>query len=474
MPMAAAIFDREMRHLAYNAAWATAHGHPQGESLLGKSYYETNPEIRERWRAIHARCLAGATERADLDECVHPDGRRAYLRWVIAPWRDDGGAIGGIFVSAEDVSDQVATRKRLEERESLIRAFFEKSPVGLNLCRMDGLWLESNPAFLRIIGYTREEADGGLTYWQLTPRKYDADENRQLELLREVKHYGPYEKEFIRKDGTLVPVRLNGFIVERDGEEYIWSLIEDMTEQRALEAKLEEERVRAIQASKLATMGEMAASFAHEINNPLGIISAFSHVLADAVAKGRTKEAEEAIDAIHSATDRAAKIVRGLRRFARESVREPRARLSVASLIEDALVLCRARIDTHGVSLTVDKDTTAEIEGHAIELSQVLVNLLNNAFDATRGSRNGWIRVSVKDDPAGCVAVVVEDSGAGIPEHARDAIFRSFFTTKKSGEGTGLGLSISRSIVERHGGTLTLDTTAPNTRFVVRLPRVQS
>lgn len=472
--MGAAIFDRELRYLAYNAAWLAGHGQPPDSELIGRRYYEVNPDVSERWRAVHARCLAGATERADLDECVYPDGRRVYVRWVIAPWREDDGSIGGIFVSAEDVTEQVAMRKRLEERESLIRDLFEKSPVGLNLCRMDGLWLESNPAFLRIIGYSREEADGGLTYWQLTPRKYDADEKRQLELLRQVKHYGPYEKEFIRKDGTLVPVRLNGFIVERDGEEFIWSLIEDMTEQRALEAKLEEERVRAIQASKLATMGEMAASFAHEINNPLSIISAFSHVLDDAVTKGRTQEAKEAIEAIHSATDRAAKIVRGLRRFARESVREPKARVGVASLIEDAMVLCRARIDTHGVSLSVDKNSTAQVEGHAIELSQVLVNLLNNAFDATRGSRAGWIRVSVKDEPDGYVALAVEDSGPGVPEQARDAVFRSFFTTKKSGEGTGLGLSISRSIVERHGGTLTLDATAPNTRFVVRLPRVQS
>ena len=162
--------------------------------------------------------------------------------------------------------------------------------MGLNLCTMDGLWLESNQAFCDIIGYTQAEADGGLTYWQLTPRKYDAQEQVQLEKLRTTRRYGPYEKEFIRKDGTLVPVRLNGFVVEREGKPYIWSLIEDLTAQRALEAELEDERLKAIQASKLATVGEMAAGIAHELNNPLGIIDAYAFALEDARARGDARE----------------------------------------------------------------------------------------------------------------------------------------------------------------------------------------
>lgn len=126
------------------------------------------------------------------------------------------------------------------EQSQFFKAFFKQSPIGLNLCRMDGHWVESNPAFLKIIGYSAEEADNdNLTYWQLTPEKYAEDELVQLESLKSRKVYGPYEKEFIRKDGSLVPVRLNGFIISKDGEDYIWSMIEDLSAEKSLKLQLE-------------------------------------------------------------------------------------------------------------------------------------------------------------------------------------------------------------------------------------------
>ncbi|MBL8744040.1 MAG: PAS domain S-box protein [Myxococcales bacterium] len=475
VPMAVAAFDRDMRYLAHSPTWLSAHGDSSGREIIGRSHYDVFPSIRAEWRDIHRRCLAGATERSELDYFEGVDGKREYLRWLATPWQNEQGAVAGVIIYLENISDQVLTRRRLSERESLIRDFFAESPLGLNLCRMDGLWLESNAAFLRIIGYSPEEADGGLTYWQLTPRKYDADEAVQLELLRTTRRYGPYEKEFIRKDGTLVPVRLNGFLIEREGESFIWSLIEDMTEQRALERRLDEERVKAIQSSKLATLGEMAAGFAHEINNPLGVIDLFAYSLRDAIAAGDQAHIDDAIDGIRAAAARAAHIVQGLRRFSRQTGGEPTSVVPLKSVIDDALGLCRGRITSSGVALEVDASTPVEVRGHAIELSQVLVNLLNNAHDAAAHAEASWVRVRIEDRPEeAAVAVSVEDSGRPIPEDVADRLFRPFFTTKKAGEGTGLGLSISRSIVERHGGTLDLDRAAPHTRFVMRLPRVSS
>ena len=469
LPLGAALFDRDMRYLAHNEAWLPVHGEPAGRDLVGQLHYDVLP-IRDEWRAIHRRCLDGGTEERGDDFFERPDGRREHLRWKVTPWRTSDGQIAGVIIYAERTTDQVETQRRLEERESMIRDLFEKSPVGLNLCTMDGLWIESNPAFLDIIGYTQQEADGGLTYWQLTPRRYDADELVQLEHLRTRGRYGPYEKEFIRKDGSLIPVRLNGFLVEREGKAYIWSLIEDLTAQRALEARLEEERIKAIHASKLAMMGEMAASFAHEINNPLEIIDAFAFTLKDAVAAGDAAYVDEALTAIREAVMRAGKIVHGLRKFARQRDETETTSIAVASIIDDAMDLCRARIRTHGVELELALETTARVRGHAIELAQVLVNLLNNAFDAVSEAPRKWIRMSAIDRPD-VVVVSVEDSGDGVPTDLDEVVFRPFFTTKPVGSGTGLGLSISRSIIEDHGGTLTLDRSAPHTRFVIELPR---
>lgn len=224
VPIAVGVLDRELRYLAYSESWLTTHGRRADEgarSLLGQRHYDVFPEISEAWRDVHRRGLEGAIEGSTLDSFQRADGTREHLRWLVAPWRDPHGAVGGIVICAENVTEQVETRRRLGEHESLIRDFFAESPLGLNLCRMDGLWLNSNDAFLRIIGYSREEADGGLTYWQLTPRRYDAEEAVQLEALRTRKRYGPYEKEFIRKDGSLVPVRLHGVLIERDSETFI-------------------------------------------------------------------------------------------------------------------------------------------------------------------------------------------------------------------------------------------------------------
>ena len=471
VPLSAAVFDREMRYLAHNSSWIAAHGYQCDKDLRGRLHYEVFPEITDDWRAIHRRCMEGATERREVDLFERADGGREYLRWVITPWRQAEHEIGGIIIFVENITEQVITQRRLQEREALVDDLFQKSPVGLNLCRMDGLWVESNPAFLDIVGYTREEADGGLTYWQLTPRKYDVDEAQQLERLRATRRYGPYEKEFIRKDGKHVPVRLNGFLVEREGETYIWSLIEDLTAQRTLEVAVDQERVKAIQATKLATLGEMAAGIAHEINNPLGIIDAFAFVARDAVARGDTTAANEALDVIRDATDRAGKIVHGLKRFARQSTDDTEL-VDVGKLVEDTLTLWRTRMRSDAAELSVSVERDACVQARPVELGQVLVNLLNNAFDAARKSDDRWIALTVAFD-ASDVVISVEDSGPPILPAVASEMFRAFFTTKPAGEGTGLGLSISREIIERHGGSLVLAAEVANTRFVVRIPRVE-
>ena len=394
LPFATAVFDRDMRYLAYNRRWLAARGLEEGRNVLGECHYDVSPENPDNWRQVHQRGLAGATESRDDDAHEDASGRRAHHRWVVAPWREVGGAIGGIIIYVENITDQVETTRHLAEREGLIRALFEQCPIGLNLCRMDGLWLESNPAFLDIIGYSREEADGGLTYWQLTPRKYDAAEAVQLESLKTTRRYGPYEKEFVRKDGRLVPVRLNGFIVEHDGVPCIWSLIEDLTAQRALEARVEEERLKAIHASRLAVVGEMAAGVAHELNNPLAIISGYAFTLRSAIARGDEAEIKEALAAIDEATERAGKIVQGLRKFSRQRLGEaPTDLVAASSLVADAVNLCRSRLLGTGVRIESDVQTTAQVVGNGLELSQVFVNLLNNALDAVAAAGSKWVRI---------------------------------------------------------------------------------
>jgi PAS domain S-box-containing protein len=125
----------------------------------------------------------------------------------------------------------------LKEREAFVRMLLDTSPVGFALARMDGTLVEVNPAFTRIIGRSVEETLG-LNYWEITPKKYRDRERAQLNSLKHSGRYGPYEKEYLHRDGHQVPVRLSGLLIKRDGEQHIWSVVEDITVQRQAAAEI--------------------------------------------------------------------------------------------------------------------------------------------------------------------------------------------------------------------------------------------
>lgn len=355
------------------------------------------------------------------------------------------------------------------------RLLFQESAIGLNLCRLsDGLWIDSNPAFLSIIGYPKEEADGILTYWELTPREYDSQETEQLERLLSTGRYGPYEKEFIRKDGSRVHVRLNGFVVKYDNQDFIWSFIEDNTEKKLLEKKYQEEHLKALQSAKLATLGEMAAGFAHEINNPLAIIGGYADIMPNIVESGDAEEFRNAIAKIRNAVDRASRIVQGVRTFARAEERGTLGPVSLQKVIDDTLVLCQPRMQSRKVNIEVPHSLDHRVMARRLELSQVLLNLINNAFHAV-GSDTEAPVVKISCQPVGeRIEICVSDSGPGIPEEIETRVFDPFFTTKAIGEGTGLGLSISRGIMEDFGGSLHLERREGMTCFVATLNRANT
>jgi C4-dicarboxylate-specific signal transduction histidine kinase len=234
---------------------------------------------------------------------------------------------------------------------------------------------------------------------------------------------------------------------------------------------LETERLKAIHGSKLAALGEMAASIAHEINNPLAIISAFAFTLPESIAAGDQALITEAVTEIQKAVERAGAITAGLRRLSRGTAKSTFEPVELNSVITEAMALAGARTRADGLSLEVDVQTRATVHGNGVQLLQVLLNLVNNAVDAVKRAAVRRLAVRARDVD-GFAHVIVEDSGPGVaPEHA-ERLFDRFFTTKEPDEGTGLGLSISRDIVQSMHGTLTWERVGDCTRFIVRLPRL--
>lgn len=171
------------------------------------------------------------------------DGHRELLETLTTPMRDRRGKVIGILSIARDITKRKIAEQTLRESEEKLRSLYSLSPLGIALTDMTGRFLEFNESFRRICGYNEDELKS-LDYWALTPRKYEADEKRQLASLINTGRYGPYEKEYIHKNGSLIPLRLNGVLVTgHDDQKYIWSIIEDITvSQRAAETLALRER----------------------------------------------------------------------------------------------------------------------------------------------------------------------------------------------------------------------------------------
>jgi signal transduction histidine kinase len=241
--------------------------------------------------------------------------------------------------------------------------------------------------------------------------------------------------------------------------------------ERDSESKLLEARARAAQGARLVALGEMSSGIAHEIRNPLAAIHLAAGQIAE--ASGVPPQVAQLGERIQRIVMRASNIIDALRSFARDASTDPFVVSPVERILADTLELCGKRLTEQGVALTIGKfPADLVIECRPVQLCQVLVNLLGNAYDAVSAASERWVHIEVKTDDEH-IEIDVTDSGPGIPAAVKPHIFEPFFTTKTPDRGTGLGLSLSRGLVEAHHGTLELDTASAHTCFVLRLPRAQ-
>jgi signal transduction histidine kinase len=239
--------------------------------------------------------------------------------------------------------------------------------------------------------------------------------------------------------------------------------------------RLEMVRAKMIASSKMASLGEMAAGIAHEINNPLAIIVAKGEFLKEFINSDTLDKdmLNNLSDKICETALRIAKIISGLRTFSRDASSDPYKDTLVEKILQDSFSLCKEKLKFHHVEIEFPKvEDGLTVECRSVQIVQVIVNLINNAYDAIAEYEEKWIKINFEDHGEN-VSVAVIDSGKGIPEEVRDKLMEPFFTTKEVGKGTGLGLSISRGIIEDHNGKFYIDADHENTRFVISLPKHQ-
>ncbi|MBC7658866.1 MAG: CHASE domain-containing protein [Chitinophagaceae bacterium] len=250
-----------------------------------------------------------------------------------------------------------------------------------------------------------------------------------------------------------------------DGGDHYYGTIQDITEQKHREFML-------MQNSKMASLGEMAAGVAHEVNNPLMIISGKAYLVKQRLSKGLLDpiSIRKEMDDIDSTVKRIAYIVKGLRAFSRNGDNDPLESVPLKTIIDETLVLCVERFKNQNIRLDIEPIPHITLKARSTQISQVLLNLLNNSYDSISEADERWVKISFAFLGLETIGIRVTDSGAGISPAIAEKIMLPFYTTKEVGKGTGIGLSISKGIALSHGGDLQLDRTSSNTSFVLSIP----
>lgn len=247
---------------------------------------------------------------------------------------------------------------------------------------------------------------------------------------------------------------------------------QDITNLKMAEKLIADQQAQLVASSKLSAIGEMAATITHEINNPLGVILGRCEMMKSMLSKGNleVEKLNRLVDAIDVTAKRIEKIVKSMKTLSHEGQEEPFEKTLIHTIIDSLYDLFSEKYRTHGIQLTInpyDRNLIVECRSH--EILQVLVNLLNNSFDAISSKENKWVRIDV-EKIENKIQISVMDCGNGIADQVLEKLFMPFFSTKKVQFGTGLGLSISRSLIQRHFGSLEYDRQSPFTRFVITLP----
>jgi PAS domain S-box-containing protein len=353
----------------------------------------------------------------------------------------------------------------LAEREARIRRLVDANIIGIVISDDEGRILDANDAFVHIVGHEREDLVArGMRWTDLTPPEWLYRDHEFLG--PELKSSGrlqPFEKEFLRKDGSRVPV-LMGVANFEDGKGECVAFVLDLTERRSAADALRTLQMDLAHANRLVTMGQLTASIAHEINQPIGAMRNNAHAALRFLAANppRLGEATEALESVVNDTYRARDIIGGIRDQV-SNIPPRKENVDLNDAIRDVALLVRGELSKHGVVLhTRLCEQLLPVRADRVQLQQVVLNLVINAIEAMAGAgvEKRLLSITTEASASEGVIVTVCDTGPGIaPEH-REQVFESFYTTKDGG--VGIGLSICRSIIDAHGGKLWADTHLPH------------
>jgi PAS domain S-box-containing protein len=378
----------------------------------------------------------------------------------------------------ETVAERERAAEALRRSEARVRRLVESNIIGIATGDLDGKVIDANDAFLALLGFTKEDVAAGSMRWDaLTPPEYREADRLAVEQLLSTGVAPLWEKQFIRKDGSRVPVLIGvATLTGMSGETEAVSFIVDITERKKLEQQLR-------QAQKVEAIGHLAGGIAHDFNNLLGIIIGYSEIFEERL--GLDDPLRPKAEQIKKAGRRAASLTRQLLAFSRQQALEPRV-LDLNAVIADTLKMLRRLIDENVELVAVPEPAVGRVSADQGQIEQIIMNLTVNARDAMpRGGKltistgnaemdDAFVRRNPGAVPGSYVVLSVGDTGCGMDHETQAHIFEPFFTTKGEGKGTGLGLATVYGVVKQSGGYISVESEpGKGSTFRIYLPRIQ-
>ncbi|RLB38010.1 MAG: hypothetical protein DRH20_06640 [Deltaproteobacteria bacterium] len=453
-PAAVAMFDREMRHLAYSRRWLEEYGGGHAD-LIGRSHYEVFPQVPERWKEEYGRCFQGEIIKHEEEPFPGRDGGVEFVRRELYPWKHESGRIGGIIVFSENITDRKRAEEALRESEERFREVVENSLIGISIIQ-DARVVFQNPEQRKIFGpLPRLLVRGELDFIHPDDREkvrgfHNALICRKAPVLETDFRFFPRGDSPGKADMRWVQCRASFFTYR--GREAILVNTVDVTRAKELEHLVTIK-------DKMMSLGRVAAGIAHEIRNPLTGINTYLYSLGNLCEREEPDPEslalmKQIIGQIQHASNKIESVIKRVLDFSKPSV--PRMRLTdINGAVRDAVNLSAVTLRKGGVRLDTSLSEPLPrcyADPHLIE--QVILNLINNAHKAMEqqdGPRSLEIATAVEGES---ILIDISDSGPGVPEGLRAEIFDPFFTTNS--DGSGIGLSLVQRIITDHNGSVSV------------------
>ena len=387
---------------------------------------------------------------------------------------DTTGAVGII----RDITERKMAEGEIKEARDFLENIFKTSADGIVITDAEGNITMLNNTVEKMLGYSTGELTGK-HLMELSPvsEHYKEESNEFIKKLFEEGVVTGFERTWVKKDGSLVDIEISAALLKDSEGNRTGSVasIRDISERKEIEHKL-------LQSEKLKSLGELAGGVAHDFNNVLAAILGRAQLLKMIVETPPEKEErrksvielKEGLEIIEKASRDGAETVRRIQEFARRRDDDKYfTSVDINEIVDNALEFTRMKwkdnAESQGIKINIKKElsTLPITSGSAAELREVLTNLINNAVDAM--PQGGEIKIKTYQEDTH-ITIKVEDTGVGIPRALRDRIFDPFFTTKGV-KSTGLGMSVSYGIINRHHGTISVDSTeGEETTFTIKLP----